>query len=126
MSYSQLGNHTLAAALEESAAGQSPDLSALLREAAQRLTLQADPAYLVSSVRMVSKSDPTQFEGVLEDGDSFFVRYRERQITVYVDDHLIHFDEVPDAPVPDRITYAEAKKLLREVLEFPDWLKVGG
>lgn len=100
--------------------------ASLLHEAARRLTLQADPAYRVSSVRMVSKADPTQFDGVLEDGDAFFVRYRSRQITVYVDDHLIHFDEFPDAPVPDRITFAEAKRLLREVLEFPDSLKVGG
>lgn len=96
-----------------------------LREAARRLESRTDAAYRVASVRLVSKANPTQFDGVLEDGDAFFVRYREHQITVYVDDHLIHFDEIPDAPLPDRITFAEAKRLLREVLEFPDSFKVG-
>lgn len=114
-----MSNHALAAALAKSAVGQSADLSALLRETARRLTAQGEPGYLVVSVRQLSKQNPTLFEGTLEDGDEFMIRYKNYRLTVYIDDQLVEYDELPETLPPNRITLEEIEKRLNGLLVFP-------
>lgn len=91
--------------------------AALLREAARRLKLREALAWRVRSIRQVSVERPAQWDGVLEDGDKFFVRYAGGDLTLHVDDTLCEYIE-PELPHPDRITLDQVKSLLAQTLDF--------
>lgn len=93
--------------------------AALLHEAARRLAAQTEQGYRVASVRQLSLQSPTLFEGTLEDGDEFMVRYKNHRLTVYIDDQLVEYEELPETLPPNRITLEEIEKCLNGLLVFP-------
>lgn len=96
-----------------------PALRSLLREAARRLAAQTEQGYRVASVRQLSIQSPTLYDGTLEDGDEFMVRYKNHRLTVYIDDQLVEYDELPETLPPNRITLEEIEKWLNGLLVFP-------
>jgi len=113
-------NAELAAELSDSARRQRGHVAALLEEAAARLAILAGvvPSFRIASIRLVCENAPTLFDGVLENGDEFFLKYTKGKLTAFVDDVLSGYDE-PDLDDPERITLEQVRDRLRGQFVFP-------
>lgn len=116
MKLSKLDDATLAAKLVEAAEDAPAAMGELLRESADRLRANAGPRYRVTSMRRISAHDPLMYEGTLEDGDNFFIRFRANALTLHIDDHLVDFHEVPDKS--GEMSLSRIQSLLRNTLDF--------
>lgn len=94
----------------------------LLQMATDRLrrSKTEEPEYHVASMRQTSLSNPTQYDGILEDGDQFFVRYTGHKLCVYIDDHLVDYQELPESLHPNRIELGQLRMLCRSLFTFPE------
>jgi hypothetical protein len=94
----------------------------LLLQALERLRRAntEEPSYKIVSMRQISLANPTQYDGVLEDGDPFFIRYANHRLTIYCDDQLIDYQELPTSLHPNKIELGKLRMLCRSLFEFPD------
>jgi len=100
-----------------------PEMHArLLQLAANRLrrVKTDEPSYLIATMSQTSLKHPMQYDGTLEDGESFFIRYRKHNLTVHVDDHLVEYQELPGTVNPNVLEFGQLKMLLRDLFMFPD------
>ena len=102
-------------------------LRRMLAQAADRIGSQAAaPLYRVVRCTHTCESNPSQWDGelVVEGGDdelqTFFIRFIDGSLKLYIDDTMIDFIEVEDAPVPDTIGIERVALLLSRTLLFPD------
>lgn len=105
----------------------APVLRQMLLQAVDRIGSQiAAPLYRVVGCRQTSASNPSQWDGelVVEGGNkeaqTFFIRFIEGSLKLYIDDTLVEFVVVEDEPDPGRISIERAALLLSRMLVFPD------
>jgi len=96
-------------------------------QAVDRIESQmAAPLYRVVTCNLTRPSDPSQWDGsvIVEGGDgaevSFFIRFLQGSLKLYIDDILVEFQAVADAPCPNTITLERVAALLSRIMYFPD------
>lgn len=94
----------------------------LLHMTAERLrrARTEEPLQRIVSMRQISIKNPTQYDGITETEDAFFIRYQNHKLTVHVDDALVEYQELPGSLPPNQLEFGQMRMLLRELFEFPE------